>query len=99
MAPILRVSIAYLAYFSAVGAASPYLFLYYSHLGLGLAEIGALAGISAAIGLLVSPAWGALADQYAQTRLTLPLAALVAIGGALILATGHDLVQIGAGVV
>ena len=99
MAPILRVSIAYLAYFSAVGAASPYLFLYYSHLGLGLAEIGALAALSAAVGLVVSPAWGALADHFAQTRLTLPLAALVAIGGALILATGHDLVQIGAGVV
>jgi MFS transporter, PPP family, 3-phenylpropionic acid transporter len=99
MAPIVRVSIAYLAYFSAVGAASPYLFLYYSHLGLGLSEIGGLAALSAAIGLLASPAWGALADHFSETRLTLPLAAVVAIGGALILATGHDLAQIGAGVV
>lgn len=45
MAPIYRVSLAYLAYFAAVGSASPYLFLYYRHLGLGLSEIGALASL------------------------------------------------------
>ena len=99
MPPLLRVSIAYLAYFASVGSASPYLFLYYSNLGLGLAEIGALAALSAAVGLVASPAWGALADLFPQTRLTLPLAALVAIGGAVVLVVGHDLIEIGAGVV
>lgn len=46
MAPLYRVSIAYVAYFAAVGAAWPYLPIYYRELGLSLAAIGALAAAS-----------------------------------------------------
>jgi PPP family 3-phenylpropionic acid transporter len=99
MPSVLRVSFAYVAYFGAVGALWPYLFIYYNELGLGLAEIGALAALSAAVGLVAAPAWGALADRFPDTRLTLPLAALVAVGGASILATGQALPQISLGVV
>ncbi len=99
MAPIYRVSIAYVAYFAAVGAAWPYLPIYYRELGLDLAAIGALAALSAAVQLVASPAWGALADRFPHTRLTLPLAALVGVAGALILVTGRDLAQITAGAV
>lgn len=42
MAPIWRVSIGYVAYFSAVGAAWPYLPIYYRELGLSRAAIGSL---------------------------------------------------------
>jgi len=91
VAPIWRVSIGYVAYFSAVGAAWPYLPIYYRELGLSLAAIGSLAALSAAIQLVASPAWGALADRFPRTRLTLPVAALVGVTGAMILAIGHDL--------
>ena len=99
MAPIYRVSIGYVAYFAAVGAAWPYLPIYYRQLGLSLAAIGGLAALSAAVQLVASPAWGALADRYPRTRLTLPLAALVGVAGALILVAGRDLAQIATGVI
>jgi PPP family 3-phenylpropionic acid transporter len=97
--PLLRVSIAYIAYFGAVGAAWPYLPVYYRGLGLSLGTIGALAAMSAAVQLFAAPAWGALADRFSRTRLTLPAAALVGVAGAVLLANGRDLTAIAVGVV
>ena len=74
VAPLLRVSIAYLAYFAAVGAAWPYLPIYYRGIGLSLGTIGGLAAVAAAIQLLAAPGWGVLADHFSRTRLTLPAA-------------------------
>jgi PPP family 3-phenylpropionic acid transporter len=98
VAPIWRVSIGYVAFFTAVGAAWPYLPIYYRHLGLSLAAIGSLAALSAGIQLIAAPAWGGIADRFPRTRLTLPAAALIAVAGASILATGRDLPTIAAGV-
>lgn len=98
MAPLLRVSVAYVAFFGAVGAAWPYLPVYYRGLGLSLGTIGALAAASAAVQLLAAPAWGALADRFSRTRLTLPAATLVGVAGALLLANARDLPAIAAGV-
>jgi len=98
VAPLLRVSVAYVAFFGAVGASWPYLPVYYRGLGLSLGTIGALAAASAAVQLLAAPAWGALADRFSRTRLTLPAATLVGVAGALLLANARDLPAIAAGV-
>ncbi len=92
-----RILLAYLVYFAAIGAAFPYLPVFYRDLGLELAQIGTLTAIQAAVQLLLAPVWGGLADRFPRTRLTLPLAAVVATIGAtiLFLATGFEVVFAG----
>lgn len=85
-----RILVAYLVYFTALGAAFPYLPVFYHDLGLGLAEIGALTALQAAVQLILAPVWGGLADRYPRTRLTLPLAAVVATIGAVMLFRATD---------
>lgn len=85
-----RILLAYLVYFAAIGAAFPYLPVFYRDIGLGLEQIGALTAIQAAIQLLLAPVWGGLADRFPRTRLTLPLAAVVATVGATILFLAED---------
>src|SRR4051794_41983490 len=80
-----RILLAYLVYYAAIGAAFPYLPVFYRGIGLGLAEIGVLTAIQATVQLLLAPVWGGLADRFPRTRLTLPLAAVVATVGATIL--------------
>src|SRR4051794_4394376 len=77
-----RILLAYLVYYAAIGAAFPYLPVFYRGIGLGLAEIGALTALQATVQLLFAPVWGGLADRFPRTRVTLPLAALVATVGA-----------------
>ena len=67
-----RILLAYLIYFAAIGAAFPYLPVFYRDIGLGLEQIGILTALQAAIQLLLAPVWGGLADRFPQTRLTLP---------------------------
>lgn len=85
-----RILLAYLVYFAAIGAAFPYLPVFYRGLGLSLAEIGLLTAIQAAIQLVLAPVWGGLADRFPRTRLMLPLAAAVAAVGAAILFLASD---------
>ncbi len=85
-----RILLAYLIYFAAIGAAFPYLPVFYRDIGLGLEQIGVLTAIQAAIQLLLAPVWGGLADRFPHTRLTLPLAAAVATVGATILFRAED---------
>ena len=77
-----RIFVAYLVYFVALGAAFPYLPVYYRQLGLGLTEIGLLTALQAGIQLVLAPVWGGLGDRFPRSRATLPLAALVATAGA-----------------
>lgn len=86
MPPIRRAALTYVAYFAAVGAAFPYLPVYYRSLGLGLGLIGIVTAVYSGVQLVGAPAWGALADRFHRSRLTLPAAALVAATGALVLA-------------
>ena len=92
-----RILLAYLVYFAAIGAAFPYLPVFYRELGLGFAQIGLLTALGATIQLVLAPVWGGLADRFPHTRLTLPLAAAVATVGAsiLFLATDFRVVLIG----
>ena len=85
-----RILLAYLVYFAAIGAAFPYLPVFYRDIGLGLEQIGILTAIQAAIQLLLAPVWGGLADRFPHTRLTLPLAAAIATVGAMILFRADD---------
>lgn len=91
MDPIRRAALTYAVYFTAIGASWAYLPVYYRELGLGLATIGLLAAMSAAIQLVAAPAWGALADHRPRSRLGLPVAALVAAAGAFGLAVADGL--------
>ena len=90
MPPIWRAASTYVVYFVAVGASFPYLPVHYRALGLSLDTIGLLAALSAATQLLAAPAWGAIADVFRHSRLTLPAAALLATAGALTLALARQ---------
>ena len=96
MDPIRRAALTYAVYFTAIGASWAYLPVYFRGLGLGFATIGLLAAMTAAIQLLAAPGWGALADHFPGSRLGLPIAALVAAGGALGLAGAGGLPAIAA---
>ena len=92
-----RILLAYLVYFGSIGAAFPYLPVFYRDFGLELAQIGTLTAIQAAVQLLLAPVWGGLADRFPHTRLTLPLAAVVATIGATILFLATDIEMVFAG--
>ncbi len=85
-----RIFVAYLVYFSAIGASFPYLPVFYRDLGLTLQEIGLLTAIQAGTQLLLGPIWGGLVDRFPRTRLTLPASALVASVGAMLLFTANE---------
>jgi PPP family 3-phenylpropionic acid transporter len=99
MPPIWRAASTYIVYFVAVGAAFPFLPVHYRALGLDLGTIGLLAALSAATQLVAAPAWGALADLFGRSRLTLPAAAIVAACGALALALAREPIAVTAAVV
>ena len=99
MPPIWRAASTYIVYFIAVGAAFPYLPVHYRALGLDLGTIGLLAALSAATQLVAAPAWGAIADLFGRSRLTLPAASIVAAGGALALALAREPIAVAAAVV
>jgi MFS transporter, PPP family, 3-phenylpropionic acid transporter len=85
-----RILLAYLVYFAALGAAFPYLPVFYKDIGLGLEQIGILIALQAGTQLLLGPVWGGIADRFPRTRLTLPLAAAVATMGATLLFRATD---------
>lgn len=70
----------FVALFAAVGAAAPYLPVYYRSLGLSLDAIGLLVAVSALCALVAAPAWGLIADRFHGNRLVLPLASALAAG-------------------
>jgi PPP family 3-phenylpropionic acid transporter len=80
-----RASLAYVVFYVALGATSPYMAPYLQSLGLSLGEIGLLGSLSAALGLVAGPIWGSIADRFPGSRLLIPLAALLAASGALAL--------------
>jgi MFS transporter, PPP family, 3-phenylpropionic acid transporter len=77
-----RVPVVYFGAFAAVGTAVGALFaylpLYFRSLGLGLEQIGIIGALAAAAVLVGAPAWGALADHFADSRWPLPASAFTA---------------------
>ena len=80
-----RVLLAYLAFYAALGAAYPFMPVFYRDLGLALDEIGVLIAVQAAIMLVFGPVWGGLSDRFPRSSVALPLAAAVATAGAVVL--------------
>jgi len=78
----LRILVAYLVFYAALGSAYPFLPVFYKDIGLELDQIGLLIAVQATLMLLFSPLWGGLSDRFPRSRLTLPLAAAIATFGA-----------------
>ena len=74
-----RILVAYLVFYAALGAAYPFLPVFYHDLGLALDEIGLLIAVQSAIMLVCGPVWGGLSDRFPRSRLALPLAAMVEV--------------------
>ena len=87
-----RLPLAYIVYFGAVGAAFPYLPVFYHDLGLNFDAIGLIASLQAATQLIAAPLWGGLADRFPHSRLTLPAAALFAAVGAAVLRVATEVI-------
>ena len=60
---LMKINILMLMFYSTLGAAMPYIPLYYRHIGISDKAIGLLGAISPMITFLVSPLWGAFADS------------------------------------
>ena len=86
MSPRARSAIAYVALFAGIGAHAPYLLIYYRSLGLGLAETGAAASISALAALAAAPAWGQLSDRMRGSPAVFIAATVTALVGTATLA-------------
>jgi PPP family 3-phenylpropionic acid transporter len=87
-----RVALAYIVYYTAVGASFPYLPVFYrASLHLDLGAVGAITAVQAATSLVAAPLWGGLVDRFPRSRLTHPAAAVLAAAGAAILVVAHDL--------
>jgi MFS transporter, PPP family, 3-phenylpropionic acid transporter len=84
---LVRPSILYALLFGSVGAYVPYISIYFADIGLGLETIGLLSAISAAVGLVAAPAWGAVADRSRDVRIPILIGALWASGAAAWLGT------------
>lgn len=94
MSPVQRASIAYTAFFFAIGASIPYLPVYYRSIGLSIETIGLLSALSAAVGLAAAPAWGAVADRLGALRGALVVAGLWAAAAAAWLGVARDILTL-----
>lgn len=91
-----RILVAYLVFYAALGAAYPFAPVYYSAIGLRLDQIGVLVAVQSATMLVAAPLWGGLSDRFPHARAALPLAAAIATGGAIVvyLAGGFEAILI-----
>jgi MFS transporter, PPP family, 3-phenylpropionic acid transporter len=85
-----RPSIAYALFFGAIGAYFPYISLFYSGLGQGLEFVGILSALSAAVGLVAAPAWGAVADRIRDVRVPVLAGGLFAAASGAWLASARE---------
>lgn len=99
MSPTVAARLAYVALYGAIGASFPYLAVFYRSRGLDLATIGLLTSLSAVVGLVAAPLWGAMADRFAGSRPVLPVAATLAAVGGAALALAHGPIPIALAVV
>jgi PPP family 3-phenylpropionic acid transporter len=86
-----RSRLTYAAFYAAVGAATPYLPLYYRHLGLDLGAIGLVVGWGSIVSLVAGPTWGLLSDRRAGSPWVFLAAAACGLVGAAALWLARDL--------
>jgi predicted MFS family arabinose efflux permease len=63
-----KINILMLLFYSTLGAAMPFIPLYYRHIGIPNDKVGLLGAITPAITFIVSPLWGALADSTGRHK-------------------------------
>jgi len=97
-APIWRPAIVYVVFFGGIGAAFPYLPVYYRSIGVGVEGVGFLSALAALVGLIAAPVWGGFADQLGDVRRPLLVAGLWAAAGATVLGFARDPISLGVGV-
>jgi MFS transporter, PPP family, 3-phenylpropionic acid transporter len=81
-----RSAVVYMILFSAVGCWSAYASVLFGELGVGLAVIGLLTAVPAAVAIVGAPAWGLVADRLGDVRPPLLAAGLWAAVAASLLA-------------
>ena len=96
---IVRPSIVYIALYMAVGAYFPYIAVYLSSTGLSLSLVGLFMSLSAAVGLIAAPVWGAIADQVRNIHRPYLVAAILSAAAATWLATVREPLTVGLGIV
>jgi MFS transporter, PPP family, 3-phenylpropionic acid transporter len=79
-------ALVYWLLFTAVGCWSAYASVFFQDLGVGLAAIGLLASVPAAVAIVGAPVWGLIADRLGDVRPPLLIAALWAAAAAALLA-------------
>lgn len=99
MSPVGRASVAYIMFFSAIGASIPYVPVFFRSIGLGIEAIGLLSALSAGVGLAAAPAWGAIADRLGALRGAIVVAGLWAAAAAGWLALARDPLSVTAAIV
>jgi MFS transporter, PPP family, 3-phenylpropionic acid transporter len=95
--PRARSALAYAAVFAAAGAIIPYVPLYYRSLGFGLGELGGILALGSVVGLVASPAWGALSDRRRGSPRVLVAATVTALAGTGLLALSGERLAVVAG--
>jgi MFS family permease len=80
MSPRLRAALIYFCYFAAGGSLTPYLNLYYQHVGMSKQQIGVLIATTTLTTVIASPIWGGLADAFRLHRYLLLLAIFGTLG-------------------
>ena len=91
-----RSAVVYMILFSAVGCWSAYASVLFQELGVGLAVIGLLASVPAAVAIVGAPTWGLVADRLGDVRPPLLAAGLWAAAAASLLALQPPMPWIGA---
>ena len=81
-----RSAVVYMILFSAVGCWSAYASVLFKEQGVGLAVIGLLASVPAAVSIVGAPTWGLVADRLGDVRPPLLVAGLWAAAAASLLA-------------
>lgn len=91
LSPRARSRLVFIALYAAVGAASPYLALYYRDVGLDVGEIGLIVSFGSIVTLVAGPTWGLLSDRRAGSPSVFLAAATSSLAGTALLSQAHDL--------
>lgn len=86
-----RSCLAFIALYAAVGAAAPYLVLYYRDVGLDVGEIGLIVSFGSIVTLAAGPTWGLVSDRRAGSPTVFLAAAVSALAGTALLSQAGDL--------
>ena len=77
----LRARLTYIALFAAIGAALPYLPLYYQHVGLDFGSIGVIVATGSVASVVAGPLWGLLSDRSGGSPWVFVAAVVTALAG------------------